>query len=255
MLKLTNRQMIVISAAAASADGTVTFPEGMNRGVARKIASTLIVRKLLREVRARPGIPVWREDDRGRKKSLLITREGRDIVGLADNAKDIQFPPMAPERPDGKAAPGLVVSMASPATVPKPGNRRNKQLAESGGTPIANVGAIGQDATVASLPDLPRPGSKQAGLVDMLSRVGGATIIAIASSMGWLPHTTRAALTDLRRRGFSIARTPRDRLPSLYSIAVAAPKPRGKLRRWSPRSPRLSPNRWGAGNERERAGG
>ena len=33
-----------------------------------------------------------------------------------------------------------------------------------------------------------------------------ATIDQLAAAMGWLPHTTRAALTGLRKRGFGIER-------------------------------------------------
>ena len=53
---------------------------------------------------------------------------------------------------------------------------------------------------------MPREGSKLAAVVDLLQREGGATIEQLADAMGWLPHTTRAALTGLRKRGFGIDR-------------------------------------------------
>lgn len=49
----------------------------------------------------------------------------------------------------------------------------------------------------------PRPGSKQALVIGMLSAKSGATLGALVDATGWLPHTTRAALTGLRKRGFS----------------------------------------------------
>jgi hypothetical protein len=49
-----------------------------------------------------------------------------------------------------------------------------------------------------------RAGTKQALLVEMLEREEGATIQQIVDATGWLPHTTRAALTGLRKRGFAI---------------------------------------------------
>jgi hypothetical protein len=52
----------------------------------------------------------------------------------------------------------------------------------------------------------PRQGSKQALVVDMLTTADGATLDALAEATGWLAHTTRAALTGLRKRGYGIER-------------------------------------------------
>jgi hypothetical protein len=49
-----------------------------------------------------------------------------------------------------------------------------------------------------------REGSKQQLVVDLLSRERGATIQDLVEATGWLPHTTRAALTGLKKRGFVI---------------------------------------------------
>jgi len=65
----------------------------------------------------------------------------------------------------------------------------------------------------------PRPTSKLAHLVALLSHEGGITIEDISKSMGWLPHTTRATLTGLRKRGISIIReTPDGGRNSIYRI-------------------------------------
>jgi len=39
-------------------------------------------------------------------------------------------------------------------------------------------------------------------VIEMLSRSGGASLADLIAATGWLPHTTRAALTGLRKRGF-----------------------------------------------------
>jgi hypothetical protein len=49
-----------------------------------------------------------------------------------------------------------------------------------------------------------RAGTKQALLVEMLEREEGASIQQIVHATGWLPHTTRAALTGLKKRGYEI---------------------------------------------------
>jgi hypothetical protein len=87
-------------------------------------------------------------------------------------------------------------------------------------------------------PQHPREGSKQALLVELLSRPKGASLDDLIGATGWLPHTTRAALTGLRRRGFSIERMPADGGPSLYRVAAPQPettakKPRTGRRRGS----------------------
>lgn len=47
--------------------------------------------------------------------------------------------------------------------------------------------------------------SKSARVVGMLQREHGASLDELVAAMGWLPHTTRAALTGLRKKGYLIA--------------------------------------------------
>jgi hypothetical protein len=77
MVKLTDSQLIVLSKAAAREDSAAVVPLRMNKAAAAKIGSSLIGRKLMREIRSKPGMPVWREDEDGRSMSLVITRAGR----------------------------------------------------------------------------------------------------------------------------------------------------------------------------------
>ena len=46
--------------------------------------------------------------------------------------------------------------------------------------------------------------SKQTLIKDLLAREEGASIDEMIAVTGWLPHTTRAALTGLRKQGFAI---------------------------------------------------
>ncbi len=48
--------------------------------------------------------------------------------------------------------------------------------------------------------------SKKAQLIKLLSRKSGADAIAISEKFGWQPHTTRAALSGLRKAGFDVAK-------------------------------------------------
>ena len=49
-----------------------------------------------------------------------------------------------------------------------------------------------------------RPGGKLGVLLDAVSRPEGATLDDLTAASGWLPHTTRAAITRLRQRGFDV---------------------------------------------------
>ncbi len=52
---------------------------------------------------------------------------------------------------------------------------------------------------------MPRAGTKQALIVDMLERDGGATIRELVEATGWKPNTVHAALSTLRFSGRRIA--------------------------------------------------
>ena len=81
----------------------------------------------------------------------------------------------------------------------------------------------------------PREGSKQALVVQLLGRPQGATVRNLIDATGWLPHTVRAALTGLRKRGFAIERATREGGQSGYRIAAREPEPEPKTKRSSGR--------------------
>jgi hypothetical protein len=184
MAKLTDTQLIVLSKAATRNDGTAIIPEGLNKAAAAKVASCLVSRKLMREVPSKPDMPVWREDEEGRGTSLVITREGREAIGLEDGEND--------------------TSNLSSATAETGVQRRQPSFQK-------RLNRI----------DEPRPGSKQALIIKMISRKAGATLEALVNATGWLPHTTRAALTGLRKRGYTVLLERQDGKPSLYRIAFS----------------------------------
>jgi DNA-binding IclR family transcriptional regulator len=43
-------------------------------------------------------------------------------------------------------------------------------------------------------------------VLEAVEAEGGATLAELAGLTGWRPHTTRAALTRLRRRGYALER-------------------------------------------------
>jgi hypothetical protein len=158
--------------------------------VAAKVVMPLLKQKLVKEIRAKPDMPVWRRDAKGGcSYALIITRAGRDTINVKskdteDNPKDADQHTdvtTATRRPSGK----IKASSDNEKSALKP--------------------SAGANSTPA-----PRTGSKLALVVKMLRRVHGVSIDDLTKATDWLPHTTRAVITSLRNKGYRVA-TERNR--------------------------------------------
>lgn len=72
----------------------------------------------------------------------------------------------------------------------KPATKRARKMARE---PIAEAAAIDSKRTTKS--DL---------IIEMLSKAEGATLNELVAATSWLPHTTRAALTGLKKKGHTV---------------------------------------------------
>ena len=68
----------------------------------------------------------------------------------------------------------------------------------------------------------PRPGSKQARLIAMLMQPNGKSIDELSQAFGWLPHTTRAVISGLRKSGHVVTRAKSDAGQTVYRIETTA---------------------------------
>jgi DNA-binding IclR family transcriptional regulator len=68
----------------------------------------------------------------------------------------------------------------------------------------------------------PRSGTKIAEVIVLLQRADGATLAELVAATGWLPHTARAALTGLRKRGYDVRLMRKDR-KTAAAYRVTAP--------------------------------
>jgi hypothetical protein len=66
----------------------------------------------------------------------------------------------------------------------------------------------------------PRPGSKQAQIIALMRRKNGATLDDMVEATEWLPHTTRAALTGLRKRDYAIEKGKSPKGKTVYRISA-----------------------------------
>jgi hypothetical protein len=61
--------------------------------------------------------------------------------------------------------------------------------------------------------------TKRDRLVRLLKAGAGREIATLGRELGWQPHTTRAALTRLRKSGYALEKLPRQNGGSRYRIA------------------------------------
>jgi hypothetical protein len=208
MTKLSDTQLIVLSSAAKHDEGLATRPANLNAAAAMKVASSLIGKGLAREIRAKADAPVWHENDDGRF-ALKITRAGREAIGVEDE--------------EAEEAASAAAASAPAADTRKRGAKRTTQT-DVKKTPAARAKGAHAKAAGAgeSSPAEFRAGSKQGKIVDLMKRAKGATLDELIEATDWLPHTTRAALTGLRKRGFVLDRVTDEGRGSVYRIKSRA---------------------------------
>jgi DNA-binding MarR family transcriptional regulator len=71
----------------------------------------------------------------------------------------------------------------------------------------------------------PRAGTKQAHIIALLEREEGVSLDDLIAATGWLPHTTRAALTGLRQRGYGLVKSPGEDGRTCYRISAPRTHP------------------------------
>jgi hypothetical protein len=79
-IPLADAQQTALATAIERSDSACSLPDRNNRRAAQKLATSLIEKGLVREVRAKAGMPIWRQDDADRSLMLIITKRGRDAV-------------------------------------------------------------------------------------------------------------------------------------------------------------------------------
>lgn len=72
-------------------------------------------------------------------------------------------------------------------------------------------------------PDAPvaKRQSKQQLLANLLLSESGATLDQMVAATGWLPHTTRAALTGLKKKGYELSS---DKVDGVRTYRAVAPQ-------------------------------
>ena len=107
------------------------------------------------------------------------------------------------------------------ADTPKPKRARRFARTPTELQPGGGAGSPPADASPSqSLPEpVAKPESKAARIVALMMRKEGATLDEMVTETGWLPHTTRAAMTGLKRKGHTITSIKTDGVRRYFAAA------------------------------------
>jgi hypothetical protein len=195
-IKLTETQIVMLNAAAQREDRCLIAHPSLKGGAAQKVAAKLIGGRLAKEIKAKPGAPVWRQDEgAGQFYALKLTAAGVKAIPAGDRSAS-----------DDSSAD----------------SDKRIQLAKA--EPEVSQIAAEVPTTKVMRPSAPRAGTKLARILELLQRDCGATLKELIAATGWLPHTTRAALTGLRKRRYAVTieRSDKER-GSAYRIRSEEP--------------------------------
>jgi hypothetical protein len=180
--KLTDTQLVLLGAAAQRKDLCLVPPPTLKGATAQKVASKLISAGFVKEVKAKASDPIWRRDEESRASyALKLTAAGAKAIAVDDAAQ-----------PDDAGEKSDALANRDQATILSKLDGKDTRPSEA-----MEPGPIRSSA--------PRGGSKLARVIALLERDQGATIAELIAATGWLAHTTRAALTGLRKRGYAVA--------------------------------------------------
>ena len=193
-IKLTDTQLVMLSAAAQREDRCLIAPETLKSGAAQKVAKKLISAGFAKETQAKAAI-----------------RSGGATRNQGHPMRSSSGPP-GPKRSASMRASSPRMQPTKTARSTTAIRRLSRQSWRRGTPPnrwSLFLQARARHAVARSWREV----------IELLQRDHGATIDELIVATGWLAHTTRAALTGLRKRGYVVAidRTDNERR-SFYRI-------------------------------------
>ena len=184
--KLTDTQLVLLSAASQREDGTLDPAEGPKGGLAKKAISKLLTDGLVEEVPAGGMLPVWRRDDDRGPLALCITPRGLAAIEVEKTGALPEAPPLSGKTAeDGEPTPDAPSQRTSAVHKNRRAAARRKWSSD--------------ETRQQSAKPSPRV-SKQSRVIEMLRRKQGSTIPAIIKATGWQPHSVRGFFAGVVRK-------------------------------------------------------
>lgn len=185
---LTDTQLVILSSAAQREDFRIELPERLHGGAAKAVLSTLLSKSLI-EPLPRDANDTDALESTDEVVGYRISRNALAALGIeSDPMEDAEQPTEADGADPLRSDPN---EPDAPAT-----------------------------AAQALTSSPPRAGTKLANVIALLEYEGGASINELTAATGWLAHTTRAALTGLRKRGLIVERAKREDGTTIYRIVA-----------------------------------
>ena len=180
--RLTDLQSVLLSAALQNETGSLIPVPASVAGKAAAVnkALGLLLKRGLVVETEQPPAGIEWRSDGDLLFGLALTEQGRAALGVTTT--------------DDVAGNGVPLASPTPLVLPEPAS---PQLVRAVSAP-----------------------TKTAAVIGLLARKQGATLAELVEATGWLPHTTRAALTGLRKKGHVLTKGKRCDA-TCYSIAKA----------------------------------
>jgi Protein of unknown function (DUF3489) len=134
-VKLTDTQLVLLSAASQRDDRALERPSNLTGGAAGKVMGRLIAEGLVEEIQSRGSLPVWHRhgDD---AHTLRITKRGLQAIGVDDEANE------PPKKPSARSAKSRKSAQASGRPMMRAGSKQANVIAllrRPQGTTIAAI--------------------------------------------------------------------------------------------------------------------